>query len=429
MIDIIKARDVSVSEILIQRASGQADVADVVKPILDAVKARGDSAIREYTEKFDGVQLDTFRVNIKEIEAARQDVGAEFLDVLESAARNICAFHQKQLRDEFVIRDRPGVVMGQKFTSLESAGVYVPGGTAPYPSTVLMDIIPAKIAGVGQIIMTTPPGKDGQVNAGILAAASVAGVTDVYKIGGAQAIAALAYGTESVPRVDKIVGPGNIFVATAKRMVYGTVDIDMIAGPSDILVLADQSADAVFVAADMLGQSEHDKMAAAVLVTTSEQLAKEVQTELVRQLPKLPRADIAAASLQNNGKIILAENIENAIEIANALAPEHLEICTDNPFELLPLVRNAGSIFLGHYTPEALGDYFAGPNHTLPTSGTARFCSPLSVDDFVKKSSYLSYSREALAEDGNKIMMFAQRENLDAHANSVAVRVCHDKEF
>ena len=338
------------------------------------------------------------------------------------AAANIEAFHRKQLHNDFVMNGAEGVVLGQKYTPIEKAGVYVPGGTAAYPSTVLMDVIPAKVAGVSDIVMTTPPGKDGTVNPVILAAASVAGVTKIVKAGGAQAIAALAYGTQSVPAVDKIVGPGNVYVATAKRMVFGKVGIDMIAGPSEILVLADSGCNPAWVAADLLSQAEHDTLASAVLVTDSVDLAKAVQAELEVQIPKLSRADIARKSIDDNGKIILCDDLNKAVEACNIIAPEHLELCVEDPFGLLPQIKNAGSIFLGRHVPEALGDYFAGPNHTLPTSGTARFSSPLGVDDFVKKSSFLYYTPKALAEVAERVTDFALREGLDAHAKSVAIR-------
>lgn len=423
MIDIVDSRNVDIDALLKQRDVQQVDVSQAVTAILKDVEARGDVAVREYCERFDGVALEEFKVTIEEIEAAREQVGEAFLQILEEAAANLYAFHQKQVRQGFIMADKPGIVMGQRILPLERVGIYVPGGTAPYPSTVLMDAIPAKIAGVNQIIMVTPPGKDGKINPAILASASIAGVTDIYKIGGAQAVAALSYGTQTVPRVDKIVGPGNIYVATAKRLVYGQVDIDMIAGPSDILVVADESAKANVVAADMLGQAEHDTMAAAVLVTTNELLAQNVREELEKQLETLSRAEIARASLRNNGRIILAETVEDAIAIANKVAPEHLELCVDEPFSYLPLVKNAGSVFLGHHTPEALGDYFAGPNHTLPTAGTARFYSPLSVDDFVKKSSYLYHSKDALNAVADKVQTFAAREELTAHATSISIRV------
>lgn len=405
------------------RKTEQPDVTAAVAGILQGVKQRGDEALRAYTLQFDGADIKNFCVPQEDVEAAKAQVGEEFLGVLQRAAGNIKAFHQKQVRQGFVAAEKTGIVMGQRVLPLARVGLYVPGGTAPYPSTVLMTAIPAQIAGVKRIVMVTPPGKDGKVDAGILAAASVAGVTDIYRVGGAQAVAALAFGTQSIPRVDKIVGPGNLYVATAKRMVYGTVDIDMIAGPSDILVVADNSANPAWVAADMLGQAEHDPLAAAVLVTTSETLAKQVQQQLAAQLPKLERAEVAGQSLHNNGRIIVVQNMQAALGVANAFAPEHLELCVEQPFALLGEVQNAGSIFLGHHTPEALGDYFAGPNHTLPTEGTARFSSPLSVDDFVKKSSYLYYTAQSLAAAGPDVVSFAQREGLGAHANSVCIRL------
>ncbi|NLW77929.1 MAG: histidinol dehydrogenase [Ruminococcaceae bacterium] len=422
MIDMIDSSTVDIDAMLRKREDAQPDVSAAVGEILQAVKTRGDAALLDYTERFDGVRPAALRVTAQEIDTAMAQVGEAYLAILREAAENIVNFHSRQVRQGFVMAERPGIVMGQRVLPLERVGVYVPGGTAAYPSTVLMDVIPAKIAGVSQIIMVTPPEKDGSVHPNILAAAGVAGVTDIYKVGGAQAVAALSYGTQSIPRVDKIVGPGNIYVATAKRMVYGMVDIDMIAGPSDILIIADESADAAFVAADMLGQSEHDENAAAVLVTTSAVLAGEVQAELKKQLALLSRKEIAEASLQKNGRILLTSTIEKAAELSNKISPEHLEICVNEPFALLPAIRNAGSVFLGHYTPEALGDYFAGPNHTLPTAGTARFYSPLSVDDFVKKSSYLYYDKTALKQVADKVITFAESEGLTAHANSVAVR-------
>ena len=422
MIQITDAGKVSIQEILAAREEEQVDVSPVVSEILARVKKEGDTALFAFTKQFDKAELTQLKVTPEEIDEACLAVGKEFMEIVSAAAENIRTFHQKQVRQGFVMAETPGVVLGQRIIPLETVGIYVPGGTAPLPSTVLMDGIPAKIAGVKNIILATPPGADGKIDSSILAAAKVAGVTEIYKMGGAQAIAALSYGTQTVPKVDKIVGPGNQYVATAKRLVYGQVDIDMIAGPSDILVVADASANAKYVAADMLGQAEHDPMAAAVLVTTSEKLAVEVQTELERVLPKLTRKAIAEASLKGQGKIIVASSLEQAVEISNALAPEHLELCVEDPFALLPLVKNAGSVFMGHNTPEALGDYFAGPNHTLPTAGTARFYSPLSVDDFVKKSSYLYYSKQALENVAGMVQTFANREQLQAHANSVAVR-------
>ncbi len=422
MIEIIDAKTTTVEAITARRDETAPDVSGAVAEIIAEVRRRRDAALLDFCEKFDGVRPARLRVSMEEIAAAREEVGAEFLGILEEAAANIRVFHEKQVRQGFTMAEKPGVLMGQKITPLEKVGVYVPGGTAAYPSTVLMDVIPAKIAGVKDIVMVTPPDKNGGVAPSILAAASVAGVGEIYKVGGAQAVAALCFGTESVPKVDKIVGPGNLYVATAKRMLYGKVDIDMIAGPSDVLVLADDTAKAPVVAADMLAQAEHDPNAAAVLVTTSAALASAVNEELAGQLATLPRREIAEQSLLNNGKIILAENAQQAMDIANALAPEHLEICMADPFALLPAVKNAGSVFLGHNTPEALGDYFAGPNHTLPTNGTARFYSPLSVDDFIKKTSFLYYSQEALAAVGDKVAKFARVEGLDAHARSVDIR-------
>lgn len=422
MIPILHVADVNPDTLLAQRTGSQAEVGAVVQDIMAAVRQEGDAALLRYTRQLDGADLASLSVTGEEINAAVAATGEAYMDILRQAANNIRAFHQKQVRQGFLMAETPGVVMGQKITPIGAVGVYVPGGTAAYPSTVLMDVIPAVIAGVPRIVMVTPPGKDGCVNPGVLAAAKVAGVTEIYKVGGAQAIAALAFGTQSIRRVYKIVGPGNAYVAAAKALVYGTVDIDMIAGPSDVLVVADDSANPIYVAADMLAQAEHDQNAAAVLVTTSPALAAAVQAELERQLPLLARAEIAGKSLQNNGLILLAGTLQEAINTANALAPEHLELCTNEPFSLLASVQNAGSIFLGHHTPEALGDYFAGPNHTLPTGGTARFSSPLSVDDFIKKSSFLQYSQQALSAVSAQVQTFAQSEGLTAHANSVAVR-------
>ena len=423
MIEMIQAGTKDIVKLFERQAGEQPDVSQAVEAILKAVKEKGDEAVLDYCQQFDGVRPTCLQVSEAEIKAARDIVGQEFLDILEEAAQNIRVFHGKQVRQGFIMTEKPGIVMGQKITPLEKVGVYVPGGTAAYPSTVLMDVIPAKIAGVKQIVMTTPPAKDGSINPVILAAASVAGVTEIYKVGGAQAVGALSYGTQTIPQVDKIVGPGNIYVATAKKMVYGLVDIDMIAGPSDVLVVADETASGVAVAADMLAQAEHDVNATAILVTTNKELGIEVQQEINRQLNDLSRKEIAEQSIDHNGKIILVEGIEQGMEIANALAPEHMELCVKDPFALLPQVKNAGSIFLGHNTPEALGDYFAGPNHTLPTGGTARFYSPLSVDDFIKKSSYLYYDYSALQKVSDKVQAFALKEGLDAHAKSVKVRM------
>lgn len=421
MIKIMKYGQVPNSEIF-ARVTPTVDVAGIVADILYDVRKNGDKAVLAYCAKFDKAELDTLEVSKQEIAEAIDAVEPEFLEILKEAAANIRAFHSRQVRNSFVLADKPGVVLGQKVTPIEKVGVYVPGGTAAYPSTVLMDTIPAKIAGCPQIVMVTPPGKDGKINPAILAAASIAGVDKIFKVGGAQAIAALAYGTESIPKVDKIVGPGNAFVAEAKKQVFGMVSIDMIAGPSEILVIADGKSNPVHVAADLLSQAEHDKLASAVLVTDSEELAVTVRDELERQLPLLPREEIARASIDNNGKIIVAENLMQGIEIANEIAPEHLELVVDDPFSYLDAVKNAGSIFMGRSCPEALGDYFAGPNHTLPTSGTARFSSPLSVDDFVKKSQFSYYTADALASVADKIAAFAEKEGLRAHGRSVMIR-------
>lgn len=421
MIPILKVGQVPNSEIF-ARVTPEADVAAIVADILADVKENGDTAVKAYCAKFDKAELTSLEVTPEEIQEAISQVEPEFLDILREAAENIRSFHSRQVRNSFVIADKPGIVLGQKITPIEKVGVYVPGGTAAYPSTVLMDTIPAKIAGCPQLVMVTPPGRDGKVNPAILAAADLAGVNRIFKVGGAQAIAALAYGTESIPRVDKIVGPGNAFVAEAKKQVFGRVSIDMIAGPSEILVIADGKSNPVHVAADLLSQAEHDKLASAVLVTDSEKLALAVQAELERQLPLLPRQEIARASIENNGKIIVAETLMAGIEIANEIAPEHLELQVDDPFSYLDAIQNAGSIFLGRSCPEALGDYFAGPNHTLPTSGTARFSNPLSVDDFVKKSQFSYYTPEALAKAADKIAAFAEKEGLRAHGRSVTIR-------
>ena len=421
MIRIMKLKEI-VPEEIFARSNPQVDVSAVVREILATVRAQGDKALYDYCEKFDHVALPSLEVSQAEKEEAMQAVDPAFLEILRMAAENIRAFHRQQVRTSFILTDRPGVVMGQKIMPIEKVGLYVPGGTAAYPSTVLMDAIPAKIAGCREIVIVTPPGKDGKVPAAILAAAQIAGVDRVFKVGGAQAVAALAYGTETLPKVDKIVGPGNAFVAEAKRQVFGLVAIDMIAGPSEILVLADGSCDAKVVAADLLSQAEHDKMASAVLVTDSEALAEAVAQEIERQLKTLPREEIARASIDNNGKIIVTGDLAAAIDVANALAPEHLELCVEQPFDYLDRITNAGSIFLGKNCPEALGDYLAGPNHTLPTSGTARFSSPLSVDDFVKKSQYTYFTRDALGQVAEQIAAFARQEGLEAHARSAVVR-------
>ena len=397
-------------------------VESTVSAIIENVKKNGDRALFEYTEKFDRASLKALEVTKDEIDSAMNSVDKRFIRILKKSASNIKIFHKKQIRKGFQIKKRDGVILGQKVTPIEKAGIYVPGGTAAYPSTVLMDCIPAKLAGVGEVIMVTPPSPDGSIKPEILAAAKIAGVDRIFKLGGAQAVAALAYGTESVPKVDKIVGPGNAYVAEAKRQVFGAVAIDMIAGPSEILVIADKNSNPDWVAADLLSQAEHDKMASAVLITDSFELAKEVSDALERQLPTLPRYEIARTSIDGNGKIIVCESITEAIDVSNSIAPEHLEICVDNPFDYLDKIKNAGSVFLGRYCPEALGDYYAGPNHTLPTSGTARFSSPLSVDDFVKKTAYTYYEKESLEKAYADIAYFARREGLDAHARSGEIR-------
>ncbi len=422
MIPIYEYGQVPNSEIF-ARDNIASNVEGAVTEILAQVAARGDEALREYTLRFDRADLTNLEVTEAEIDEAFAAVEPEFVAILEQAAANIRAFHEKQRRNSFVVADQPGVVLGQKIVPIQKVGLYVPGGTAAYPSTVLMDSIPAKIAGCPQLVMVTPPGANGKVNPVILAAAKIAGVDRIFKVGGAQAVAGLAFGTETLPKVDKIVGPGNAYVAEAKKQVFGRVAIDMIAGPSEILVVADGTCNPKIVAADMLSQAEHDKMASAVLVTDSGELAKAVQAELERQIPLLPRSEIARASIDNNGKIIVAENLDLAIDIANEIAPEHLELCVDAPFDYLDRVRCAGSVFLGKNCPEALGDYFAGPNHTLPTSGTAKFSSALSVDDFVVKSQFTYYTADALAKVGEKVACFARKEGLDAHANSVTVRL------
>ena len=421
MIRIMKMGQVSAEEIF-NRNMPTVNVTDIVADILRNIRERGDEALKEYTAKFDEAILESLTVSAEEMEEAMTLVEPEFLRVLEKAAGNIRKFHSRQIRNSFIINDEDGIIMGQKIIPVDRAGLYVPGGTAAYPSTVLMDLIPAKIAGVPEVIITTPPGKDGKINPLILAAAKVGGADRIIKAGGAQAIAALAYGTESVPKVDKIVGPGNAFVAEAKRQVYGLVSIDMIAGPSEILVIADGKSNPKHLAADLLSQAEHDRVASAVLVTDDENLAKAVRDEIEKQLPMLEREEIARTSIENQGKIILTENLREAIETANKIAPEHLELCVDNPFDYLDAIRHAGSVFLGRNCPEALGDYLAGPNHTLPTQGTAKFSSPLSVDDFVKKTQYTYFTKQALNRVANDVALFARKEGLTGHARSALSR-------
>ena len=403
------------------RVAPEVDVEAIVSQIIADVRKGKDAAVLEYCRRFDRVDLQALEVTKEEIAEAKTQVTPEFLEILQKAAVNIRDYHEKQVTTGFRM-EKDGIVLGQKVTPIENVGIYVPGGTAAYPSTVLMDSIPAKIAGCKQIVMVTPPGKDGKVNPAILAAADVAGVDRIFKVGGAQAVAALAYGTESIPQVDKIVGPGNAFVAEAKKQVFGRVAIDMIAGPSEILIVADGKSNPKHIAADLLSQAEHDKLASAVLVTDSAELAKAVQAELEVQIPTLPRAQIARHSIDVNGKIIVAEDLEVAIDVANRLAPEHLELMVDDPFAYLDKIENAGSVFMGRNCPEALGDYFAGPNHTLPTSGTARFSSALSVDDFVKKSQYTYYTGDALGKVADDIAYFARQEGLEAHARSALIR-------
>ncbi len=420
MIKIYDNSEISIDQIL-ERTEQTIDVEGIVTDIIKNVRENGDKALVEYSKKFDGATDDVIEVTAQEIEDAFNQVDEELISILKQAKENITAFHSRQVRNSFVLNDNDGVIMGQKVIPIEKVGLYVPGGTASYPSSVLMNCVPAKIAGCSEIVMVTPA-KAGYIKPVILAAAKIAGVDRIFKIGGAQAVAALAYGTESVPKVDKIVGPGNAFVAEAKKQVFGTVDIDMIAGPSEILVVADGTNNPAHIAADLLSQAEHDKMATAVLITDSKEFANAVSAELEKQIPLLPREEIARTSIDTNGKIIITDSLKKAMEVSNILAPEHLEICVDNPFEYLGLVKNAGSVFLGKNCPEALGDYFAGPNHTLPTSGTARFSSPLSVDDFVKKTQFSYFSREALCNIGDKVVRFAKEEGLDAHARSVSIR-------
>ncbi len=425
MIKIMKYGEVDNKDIF-ARGTSATNVEDIVSGIIENVKANGDKALFEYCEKFDKAKLSTLEVSAEEIEEAFNAVEPKFVEIIEKAAVNVREFHSRQVRNSFILNEKDGVVIGQKVLPIEKVGLYVPGGTAAYPSTVLMDSIPAKIAGCKEIVMVTPPNAEGKVNAVILAAAKIAGVDRIFKLGGAQAVAALAYGTESVPKVDKIVGPGNAFVAEAKKQVFGIVSIDMIAGPSEILVVADKTCNPKFVAADLLSQAEHDKMASAVLVCDDMDFAEAVSAELERQIPLLPREEIARTSIDNNGKIIVADDLLKAIDIANEIAPEHLELCMDNPFDYLDKIKHAGSIFMGKYCPEALGDYFAGPNHTLPTSGTARFSSPLSVDDFVKKTQYTYYTRDALSAVADDVAFFAEKEGLSAHARSATIRFEED---
>ena len=421
MIKILKFGEVSKDDIF-ARTEPAVNVEAIVSEIIENVKQNGDKALYEYNERFDKAKLDCLLVSEEEIKEAVALVEPKFLEILKTAAQNIREYHKNQVRSGFEIKKADGVIIGQKIIPVDRAGLYVPGGTAAYPSTVLMDSIPAKIAGCKEVVMVTPPSQNGKINPVILAAAYIAGVDKIFKVGGAQAIAALAYGTESVPKVDKIVGPGNAFVAEAKKQVFGQVSIDMIAGPSEILIIADGKTNPKHAAADLLSQAEHDKMASAVLVTDSIDLANAVSEELEKQIPLLERSEIARASIDNNGKIIVADDLEKVIEISNEIAPEHLELLLDEPFEYLDKIRHAGSIFMGRYCPEALGDYYAGPNHTLPTSGTAKFSSPLSVDDFIKKTQYTYYTKEALDKVAYDVGYFAEKEGLTAHAKSATIR-------
>ncbi|MCR4719548.1 MAG: histidinol dehydrogenase [Firmicutes bacterium] len=422
MIKILELGKIDKKDIF-ARVTPEFDVESIVSDIIQNVKSNGDSAVLDYCEKFDKVKLSNLEVSPQEFDEAMSNIEPEFIEILKKAAYNIEKFHRKQVRNSFIINEENGIVMGQKILPIEAVGLYVPGGTAAYPSSVLMNSIPAKIAGCKNIVITTPPDRSGKVNPAILAAAKIAGVDKVFKVGGAQAIAALAYGTESIPKVDKIVGPGNAFVAEAKKQVFGKVAIDMIAGPSEILIVADSTSNPRHLAADMLSQAEHDKLASAVLVTDSITLAENVSEEIEKQLRCLEREEIARASIENNGKIIVCENLDIAIDVANEIAPEHLELCLDSPFDYLDRIHHAGSVFMGKNCPEALGDYLAGANHTLPTSGTARFSSPLSVDDFVKKTQYTYYTKDALGKVAKDVEFFATKEGLTAHAKSAVIRI------
>lgn len=422
MMRIYELETLAPEEILNRDIRAEADVDAAVDAILEDVRLHGDGALRRYTRELDGAELGSLQVSGAELDAAWAALDADFRATLELAAENIRRFHAQQVHRDFCLTNRPGIIMGQRYTPIEKVGVCVPSSPTAFPSTILMNVIPAKIAGVEEIVLVTPPERDGSISPAALAAARIAGADRIFKLGGAQAVAALAYGTESVPRVDKIVGPGGIYVATAKRKVFGRVAIDMVAGPSEILVLADGGCRPDFVAADLLSQAEHDVFSSAVLVTDSLPLAQAVQREVEVQLERLPRREIARRSVEENGKILLTRSLDAAVDAANRIAPEHLELCVEDPFALLPRIRNAGSIFLGRSAPEALGDYFAGPNHTLPTSGTARFSSPLGVDDFIKRSSFLYYSQDVLAEAAPRIAEFARREGLEGHARSVLIR-------
>lgn len=411
-----------IKELKLRAENSDKDVVPAVSEIINNVREKGDKAVYDYTVKFDGKAPEKTEITKEEIEELIKDCEPLFMEAITKAAANIKDFHARQVQQSWLTTKENGVIMGQRVRGLKRVGIYVPGGTAAYPSSVLMNAIPAKLAGVEEVIMVTPPCKDGKANPNIMAAAKIAGVDRVFLMGGAQAVAALAYGTETVPKVDKIVGPGNIFVATAKKLLYGVVDIDMIAGPSEILIVADKTANPKFLAADLMSQAEHDRLASSILLTTSDEIAVETEKEVLRQVEKLSRKDIIEYSLSNFGAIIVCSDMTQAVDFANELAPEHLEVCCENPMEYVGKLHNAGSVFLGNYSPEPLGDYFAGPNHVLPTSGTARFFSPLSVDSFVKKSSFIYYTEDALKKDAELIEEFAKKEGLTAHANSITVR-------
>lgn len=423
---ILKLSDMERSEIL-TRSDRVSEASETVRTILDTVRREGDSALISYTNKFDGVEISSIRVSDEEISEALSSADPGFIAVLEKAAERIRDYHSRQRRDGYIITGKDGVVLGEKIVPLERVGIYVPGGSAAYPSTVLMDSIPAFVAQCPEIVMVTPPSKDGRVNPSVLAAASIAGIREIYKVGGAQAVAALAYGTETIRRVDKIVGPGNIFVQEAKRLVSSTVAIDMTAGPSEILIVAEEDSSPDVLASDLIGQAEHDRNATSILLCTSEKLADEVSDAVERQLSVLPRRDIASRSIENNGKIIICDSVDEMIDLSNEIAPEHLELFLSDPFSKLGQVKNAGSVFLGKYSPEALGDYMAGPNHTLPTSGSARFSSPLGVDDFVKRIQFTYYTKEALGRDADSIALFARKEGLEGHARSALSRREYDE--
>ncbi len=412
----------SLDDILLRSQFSHDDINEKVKAILEDVKQNGDNALKKYAKMFDNAEIENLEVTQEEIDEAYKNIDERFKETLKLAYNNIEKFHKKQLRNSYITNEEDGIVMGQIINPIEKVGVYIPGGTAVYPSSLLMNVVPAKVAGVNEIVLVSPPNKEGKINSNILAAAKVAGVNRVFKTGGAQAIAALSYGTESIPKVYKIVGPGNIYVAMAKRLVFGEVSIDMVAGPSEVLIIADETASPIHIAADMLAQAEHDKLASSILITTSKEIAEKTKEELYKQLEKLSRKDIAMESIENNGRIIITETIDEAIYISNEIAPEHLEISIKDPFSVLSKVKNAGSIFLGDYTPEALGDYLSGANHVIPTSGTAKFASPLSVDDFIKKSYITYYTKDALEKVKDNVINFAEHESLEAHANSVRIR-------